>query len=727
MTGASSSATSTSSAGSQGDEDGDWLYRLACVETIVPLVTDVTPAAESDAPLPDHPVAAINYSANFKFIYGVYRALRGRLVYAPAVGDRRAHAGGPTPPPPPPVIHAIHTSAARWLLLLAFALRQCTSNYTVWKDRRDILMSPAVVAQATRDALPALSVPADLLSGDADKLASPQGVQSQEKQRKLTRVAQHWLPAREDVMWKGQPSPWRAVRWELLAIGCFTRLYHKNFQVWHHRRELLTYALQQSPTHVPCPSEGATAAVPQTPLLASEAAFSDYLHRQHGLDFAAVDERPTLRAVLCDGDSKNYHAWLHLSWYLHAFSFLVAPPAWTELAEYAAGVTATLAEGEVHFTPHPSWIQPSESTSTPAALSPTLPPSPFTEELQFTAQLIHQDWLNNSAWCHRLFLFRENLLRCLWRRSCAGTDGPTAPGEDWQRVVRVLCAVELDYTLQWLYIDPSNEAAHTHARSVALLYHTLVTRRHVSAAEETRADGSVDLRRYLAEAPLLPPVAAANAEMCTNADDGTVSPATPVLDRLLRTRQRCIPWHVCQESFSLLLHVQRVLHTAIAPRVSELEEQAARIIRAVTARNTAGTAATPHGRDKLQSLYERGSQYMLDNLHQVDAALYLASHAKLEAMWLTYMTASQRSEVHQRRPSRSYGAGLRAEWLERCPWSAQATESDDAAAAAVIDFLAHEAAALGKAKQLTIADPIRLKYWKHEALTTLCRGYEAPL
>ncbi|CAM40048.2 putative protein farnesyltransferase alpha subunit [Leishmania braziliensis MHOM/BR/75/M2904] len=740
-----SSWVSASSACSQSSKDGEWLYQLACVEAFVPLVADVTPADESSHALPEHPVAKIHYSPNFSFIYGVYRSLRDQLDYTPILPAHGEQCGSGELPP---VIHAIHTSAARWFLLLAFALRQCTSNYTVWKDRRDVLMSPAVLEQATRDALPAFPVPEAILSCTASEAEKQEALRKlDEQQKKLRLTSQHWLPARADVLWEGRPSPWRAVHWELAAVGCFTRLYHKNFQVWHHRRELLTYALQQTPSYVRCSADAAAAAAadgkpeqqaedssPLVPALASEATLSDYLRRHAGLDFSAIDERPTLRAVLCNEDGKNYHAWLHLSWYLQAFSFLLTPPSREALEEHAIKLTGAVDDQESYFTPHPGWITASESAA-PAALSPTLPPSPLTEELQFTAQLIYQDCRNNSVWCHRFVLLREALFRRLWRQLCSdrytSTVGTLPTNTNWQRTARIVCAVEMNYSLQWLYVDPTNEAAYTHTRSVALLFHILTTRQHVWAAEHARADGSEELQRYLADAPLLTPVALTNSELSANADAGTVCPSTELL-HLLRDRQRCVPWDTYVESFGLLRYMQRVLHTVISARVTELEEQAARILRLAVASDaitSPGQEPKPQAIAALAPLYERSSQYMLDSFHQVDSAQYLACQAILEEMWLTYMDAAQRRRVRQLRPSEAYREGLLSEWLRPCPWggpeksAADVDKLKDRQDAVVLNFLAYEAAALSKAKQLTMADPIRLKYWKREALNIMCRVY----
>ncbi|KAG5490359.1 hypothetical protein JKF63_00479 [Porcisia hertigi] len=728
-----SSSAAASFASTHDFEDGKWLYQLSCVETFMPLAADVTPVEEDDSGSSEHPVAKLEHSPNFSSIYGVYRSLRNHLIYTPMIPSPGQRCGyGELSP----VIQAIHTSAARWFLLLAFALRQCTSNYTVWKDRRDVLMSPTVLEQATRDALPDLPVPAAILSrttSDAEKQTALRELD--ERQEKLRLTSQHWLPARADIAWEGRISPWRAVHWELTAVGCFTRLYHKNFQLWHHRKELLMYALEQSPSHHEC--DGVESR--KTPLLATQETFSDYLRRHHGLDFADVDERPTLHVVLGNEDGKNYHAWLHLSWYLHVFSFLVTPPSQEALRRHAEVKTdAVTSQGEgLCFTACSNWIASSEGAEA-MALHPTLPSSPLTDELQFTAQLIYRDCRNNSAWCHRLALLREALVRRLWRQLCSGefrgAVGTPSPDEDWQCTVRVICSEELDYSIQWLYVDPTNEAAYTHARSVSLLYHTLTTRRHVWAAERAMKDGSEELQRYLADAPLITPVALAHSQLCSNAEAGTVFPSTHVL-HLLGDRQRRVPWGTYVESFSLLHYMQRALDTVIRPRAAELEEQAARILHSTAANNARtflGQAPKPQAIAALNSLYERSSQYMLDNLHQVDTAQYSACQAKLEEMWLTYMDAAQRRRVQQLRPPEAYREGIRPEWLEPYPWcepeksvtgvSGQEYHPD----AAVLDFIAYEAAAVSKAKQLTLTDPIRLKYWKGEVLNVIFRSYGPP-
>lgn len=734
--------------------DGEHLYQLACVETFLPLSKDITPEEEPSASL--HPVARIDYSANFKFIYGLYRALRSHVEYVGAVAQQGR--GGSCQ-----VIRSLHTAPARWLLLLGFALRQCTSNYTLWKDRRDVIMSTDVLRRATRDQLPALALPEVLLStDDVDSTKKAEALaEMKENKKKIEQVAEHWLPGQADLFWapltpatesdaqSSQPtatlSPWRAVRWELNAVGCFTRLYHKNFQVWHHRKELLNYALQQT-TAAASPVQGQ----PVQSVLESERAFSAYLERYHGLCFTDVDERTIVKAVLCDEDSKNYHAWLHLSWYLHVVPFLLQPPSWSALQSFAKTAVAAAAAGSEAtpswtFQVDPNWVSVSSagvaeteeeeeehkmtSNVTPASHRPTLPPSPLTTEMSFTAQLIEQDCLNNSAWCHRYALFKDDLMRRLWQEHylelCHGGSGGDASGvlaaqADFRAVAHALCMVEVNLALQWLYVDPTNESAYTHARSIAILFHTLMVRMALaselgrSSDREVGTEQRAALLRHLCDAPLQASVVAVDLDLCASAETGTVGSSTTA-HKTFRQHMRhpYLTWSTYQDSFAVLRYVQRSLHTSVRPRVAELEGQAARVRRAAA-------SVAPQKMTLLNTLYERSSQYMLDNFHQVSTAQYLCCHAVLEEMWVLYLSAAQRRAVHQARPPAAYREGLKPEWLARLPWESEGETEGDAAVAC---FLSYEAAALELAKRLTVQDPIRFKYWKFEAMQTMQRAY----
>lgn len=762
-----SASSSSASAHSLASLDGECVYQLACVETFLPLSKDITPVNEPTVSA--HPVARIDYSPNFRFIYGLYRALRNCIEFTDAAAQQRV--SGPSLP----VIRAMHTSPARWLLLLGFALRQCTSNYTVWKDRRDVIMSPHVLRCCTRDALPPVALPSVLLSTDAaDAAAKAKAVaEVKESSRKIEVVAEHWLPGPSDLYvgddgaarasaTSAVVSPWRAVRWELEAVGCFTRLYHKNFQVWHHRRELLSYALQH--TIQPAPAvhadHNSTSIPDRTPdaaddqcaagVLSSEERFSAYLTEHHGLTFADVDEREIVRSVLCDVDSKNYHAWLHFTWYLHSLPFLLEPPSWTALKTFADALARE--QQSWAFRVHPDWAfvtSSGDASATPVSLRSTLPPSPLTVEVDFTARLIHDDCLNNSAWCHRYSLFKQDLLRRLWRTQ---TQPHTfaAGGVDlreFHHVLYALCMVEADFALQWLHVDPTNESASTHARSVALLYHTLRLRMvlwkgTIGDAQQGPSADAHRVRQHLRDASLHLPVAAASLDLCADAEEGTVASASPTRDAVLSCMQRGqhhLLWSDYWESFSVLRHVQRVQHTSIRQRVAELEGQAARVLRAaavVAATTATGAPVAAAKMTLLSTLYERSSQYMLDNFHHVDTAQYLCCQAVLEEMWLVYFTPAQREAVRQARPPTAYCSGLQSEWMVPPPWvegEEEEQEEDEARGkeysdeAVVAFFLRCEATALYLAKRLSVLDPIRFKYWKFEAMTTMQRGYGTAL
>ncbi|KPI86271.1 putative protein farnesyltransferase alpha subunit [Leptomonas seymouri] len=770
---ASAASSSSSSAHSLSSIDGEHLYQLACVETFLPLSKDVTLEEEPTACA--HPVARIDYSPNFKLIYGLYRALRSKIEYVDSVAQHRRGDHSLQ------IIRALNSSPARWLLLLGFALRQCTSNYTVWKDRRDVIMSAGVLRQATRDQLPALALPDILLSLDPADAAKKEEALAKvkEAEEKVELVAQHWLPGASDLFWGGDAtpvaavvtaalpsaslSPWRAVRWELNAVGCFTRFYHKNFQVWHHRRELLSYALQQttlaSPPAVHISTDGGSLAAATSnesvqPSLESEEKFSAYLKQNHGICFADVDERETVKAVLCNEDSKNYHAWLHLTWYLHSLPFLLQTPSWPALKAFARALSESQLSAEQQpwmFCAHPQWAFASSAesdSSLPASRRPTLPPSGLTTEIDFTALLIHQDCLNNSAWCHRYSLFKDDLLRGLWREQlqprleCSGGEAPVSDPE-FIEVVYALCMVEVDFALQWLYVDPTNESAHTHARCIATLFHTIVVMlavlRDVTKAGETvhdRPQSSVramELLHYLRDAPLSAPVAAANLDLYAKAEDGSVSSSSPARDAVLRRMQHPqLSWSDYHHSFAILRYIQRVLHASIQQRVRELETQAARVLRAganVASSSPAPANGTPQKVTLLNTLFERSSQYMLDNFHQVNTAQYLLYQVVLEEMWVLYLSAAQRRAVWQSRPPEAYREGIKPEWTSCQLWEGAdvLSDEDNGGDVAVACFLRYEAAALDLAKRLSVQDPIRYKYWKFEAMSTMQRSYGATL
>ena len=50
--------------------------------------------------------------------------------------------------------------------------------------------------------------------------------------------------------------------------------------------------------------------------------------------------------------------------------------------------------------------------------------------------------------------------------------------------------------LQWLYVDPTNESAYTHARSIAILFHTLMVRMALASELGRSSDREVAWRSW---------------------------------------------------------------------------------------------------------------------------------------------------------------------------------------------------------------------------------------
>lgn len=130
----------------------------------------------------------------------------------------------------------------------------------------------------------------------------------------------------------------RAAAWELANCKELALNNVKGFQAWNHRRDVLERA---AALWNECPCRG-----------------------QCGVPFGALNEIPLTESVLLHSQ-KNYHVWLHRSWFL-SFS----------------GVLLT-DKGRV-------------------------------EELDFANRMITYDVFNNSAWTHRGFIFRFCLAALDW-------------------------------------------------------------------------------------------------------------------------------------------------------------------------------------------------------------------------------------------------------------------------------------------------------------------------
>lgn len=711
---ASQNVDAASASSSEGWEsvsniDEERLYQLATVSTIVPIFKDVLPVQEPEVKL--HPVAKIKYSKEFSFIYGIYRSLRSTVYHSHAPSTTAVAA---TAAP----ILSLSSSPARWFLLLAFALRQCTAHYTVWMDRRDIIMSTTLLLEATREKLPNVQTVSSLSTTgvsvtDAvtDAMARMQGQQAQ-----LDVVSASWLPSGADLTWQTatsaalptRASPWRAVRWELHATAAFAHLYHKNFQVWHHRKELLQYALQWTAANEDVASLDAG-------LLTDQALLSKYLQQQHGMSFHDIDERQVTQYVLYCVDGKNYHAWLHRISFLRLFPFLLTPPSWKDIRAFAATVSSDYIEQLCR-----DGIDRNE---------PQLPPSPLTAELDMTAELIQVDSLNNSAWCHRYRIFRDDLVGHYLRDFGVAlfTAATTTPSvlsstiSEFLAVIAAVCRWELHVALHWSDVDPTNEASYTHARSIALLYHTIATRVRLAevllASSPTRSGEVEERMQQLFHSPLCSPVST------TRVNRGIHEGPTPdSVAQLYADKLSSVSWSHYRESWELAFYLLQSLRHAISPKARRIAKQFC---------NLCDLPEEDHQRRKgMAAFYASGTQFLLDNLHQVEAAIYHNCQSILEEMWVLYLTANLRNAIRAARPSEDYSSGIPRGMLQatddilvKVCHNASQVSNDNGCVTAIEVFLAMEATALVQVKQLTAKDRIRLKYWKHEALVVIFRRH----
>ncbi|EAN99354.1 putative protein farnesyltransferase alpha subunit [Trypanosoma cruzi] len=607
----SSSFKTVSSSASLGDDVGR-MGMLLKNEALQTLFQDVKPTNEPVAPRQPG-VLQIQYSRAFDYVMGLYRTMSAKF----------SGIGSP--------------SSARWFLLTAFVLCQCNGHYTGWKDRRDVVLESARLLSSTRE---------DLLVKWGTKEENSSG--NEERLEKLMPLVENWLPAEAELKGPtGSFSEWRAVRWELNAVKCFNLNNHKNFQVWHHRKELLLEALARTDS----PS--------RTSDLASMGLFDKYLIEHHGVHFRDIDERSLCNEVL-NMDHKNYHVWLHRLWFVHAFYFLVQPPSWTALLNsYAASAgqreksTAPLRQ----FVVQEKWEE--------YCLESNIPPCGLKDELGYTAVLIRDDNLNNSAWCHRFYLFDHDLIGVLLQ-----TSSQHQPN-DVEKVLRELCLDEMHYALQWCVYEPCNESSFVHARGVANVYQ------------------SAALRFYLSRD-------ATGAYHNCLADRGPISSMEPLPSHYMCLKKK-VPWDVFLATFSLMQQQLCVLRENVAPRAEEHRSRA-----------SASDNAT------VRMLHNCRSQFLLDNVYQVYAALYHGLFVLLEHLWCCYFTETERRCVNEVLPPEKYAEGaeaaagiIKTQQLEYC----------------VRFFLEHEVQAMELARRLVVEDSIRSKYWKNEIKIVMHRDY----
>lgn len=667
--------------------DEMYLFQLSWVPQLLALFPNVKPVPEPK--VASCPVAEIQYRPEFRSVMGLYRALRPFMVQSVTTG----------------VFNPLH-SPARWLLLLSFAMRQCLAHYTVFQDRRALLFSNSAMWGATQETLPAVhgwEPPGD----------HQDPCHTEEWRQAYADLIGHWVPAKADLGGPEGDGPlvWRVVWWELRTTACVARLYHKNFQIWHHRQEMVRHGLDSMG-----PTERSDA-------LRDEAAFEAYLTLSHGISFSDVDERTLIDEVLGQIDSKNYHVWLYRSWYLDALPFLVHAPlncAWDAFMEDKT----THVSGP--FVVDPAWLPVGGEMS-------TLPACTLRAEMDYTARLIAEDRLNNSAWCHRFHVFRKYLVSHLLQQHeqahrCGDTAASPTAIYSVDRLMDVLftvCRLELNFSLQWAFADPLNECPFVHTRAVAELYQSALVRLHLF-----HYGGTSSTAHLLSDDPVVPTVAVCRGHtVVTNDDESGAVTRDAVAEAFLVMHLR-MPWGSYVRSFQMLWFALASIQECILPRVARLEQELERLFSSCASTPTKPSAGC------LQ-FYQHASQFMIDNLHQARAGLYHGLFSFLEQTWLLYWSRTQREEVQKLRPAETYVNGIASDRLSasivaRAGSPGAGRWKEDAAADAAFghvaetqknDYLELEAWALSLAKQLVTEDNIRSKYWKNEVRTLLYRKF----
>lgn len=742
---ARSTESPSSSSDSSYDENAQKLGLLADVSILRAVMDDIDPLPEPAPAVDSDTVVRIHYTPSFNYVMGMYRVMRPKA---------RAHIGAGT-------ASGMH-GAARWLLLLGFAVKQASSHYTVWKDRRDVVLSPSIMSYATRDQLAPINLATvtavlaseEAANGDVENSSGYTGKDPSEPtptpksrlaelQADLDAATAVWLPGREDVFFtppspscaeeneegpaKGEkaatsPHPhssrysvWRSVRWELQTMRAVAESFHKNFQVWHHRRELLTRALEDLPVES------------KRHVLSAQDIFGSYLRDHHGVGFRDLDERELSRDVLEQRDAKNYHVWQHRSWFIHAFPFLTQRPSWSALLQYAHKTEEDASDdgSKECFVPDPEWLEGD-------CLTPRIPPCPLSTELEFTSQLIAQDCFNNSAWCHRYYVFSRDLIAPLVADFAneSHRHEHTLTVSKVSMVAQVLCRREVDYALQWAMIEPANESSFVHALSVAQLLQSTLLR---LVLWEKCARTQSEQCEAMLTAPLSTPLAAVFAERMVDPVEQLPIPSAAPHDfasDLFLEMSELLSWEEFSGTFALLWYVLVAMRSVLVPRVCEL--------MAVFERNLKQAAAGDT--EALETLYAKGSQYHIDNMHQAYAAEYRVCFTLLEQTWLLYFTEAQRAEVRKARDANWFaehgitpassgkgsggsGGGGGDASSEGQPTGKAGAPPEPEGPLFVREFLKGEALALSLIKQLVYLDPIRAKYWKHEALVVMERDY----
>lgn len=562
----------------------EWTPPGSSIDVIYRLFNDVPSAPQPNVePIP---VVQIQYSKDFAYIMGLYLSMVRNLASRPTASNSSSMA-------------VVSAPSTRWLMLLGVVLVKCPSHYTAWKQRRDVVMNHQHMYQLCCSDVyaeqPHAVAPSELLDVEEEALT-------------------FWTPARSDIggfvslpssssSSASQMPPaslWKCVLWELLTTAkCFVRDFHKNFQLWHHRKELIMCALEQTPAEH----------------LASVGAFNQYLAATHPQDqrtltFADFDERTVCDVVLLDEDSKNYHVWSHRAWFLMSFPFMATPLSFQVLVDSVLGEHSAdgfaacidvnhfvpLALSELKWNTGAAEVLPSPNDVSESSL--------FLEELHYTARRIGEDWFNNSAWCHRFTVFKKYLAEPLLAGEC--------DSEVLRRAVFYkLCVLELHYALRWAVVEPCNECPFVYAKGVADLWQM----------------SALNLPRQVAE----------------DAEEG---------DGLLLSgalQQRGVTWAQYRQSQALHDASIGIIEQYVAPVVADIRK------------STALGAGEPNNEDELHSTTR--NIFLRNNTHQPTAAIFRMVFDRMESTWTTYLEQAQKEAHIARFPIETFELAEKGEEL----------------------------------------------------------------
>lgn len=397
--------------------------------------------------------------------------------------------------------------APLYLIVQAFVIDKCGAHYGAWKFRRDIVTSPDLflmcAVEAAQVPVPSQPLPTaphnwksryatdrvEVVGGfgirdyifkdlhefsilstggqslkDTSRVSDEDGKESDsfetidsseeesrgERQRKRHSALCAVLPSvlGGDFASDGEYCPWRAVAWELGQCRSFALMCHKNFQVWHHRRELITFGSTTGGTY-----KGA-------------------------IPFSAIDER-----VLCDEvleeDSKNYHVWSHRCWFVSAFKELHS----VDVASMVEGsIPCSLKAGDPAVAQHTTESDDeymneirknAADTSVKSFAAGALVVGGLANEFAYSSRLIEKDVFNNSAWSYRMLLLRQFIVEGSFMVSIKTAIESGSSTEEVERLCTTLFAnvlsEEITFAIQWASKEVCNECPFTYARGVAAI------------------------------------------------------------------------------------------------------------------------------------------------------------------------------------------------------------------------------------------------------------------